>query len=179
MSILGIGDKVKFRKVVRIGTLQTHGGGHVSIYFKIVIRDRGKGDELSITGVVGPSVGGNAYGGSGQIDMEFDHRDKSQNDSRTPSESLIKPADINFARGWNASKLYDLLDIWHNWHLNDMRPECEHQRALGWTWVTHPSAKCPTCGYKLGSAWLHEDLPADVVKFLHGLPDTDRDPAWV
>ena len=54
-----------------------------------------------------------------------------------------------------------LKDLWDCWHLNDMRAECEHQRALGWTWATHPSEPCPECGYRLGSKWLYEPLPAD------------------
>lgn len=49
------------------------------------------------------------------------------------------------------------------WHLNDMRAECEHQEARGETWQTHPEAKCPDCGYVLGSKWLKRELPADVI----------------
>lgn len=40
--------------------------------------------------------------------------------------------EINFNNGWNRGKLLKLLDIWDKWHLNDMHPECEHQRGLGW-----------------------------------------------
>lgn len=50
------------------------------------------------------------------------------------------------------------------WHLNDMHAECEHQEKRGETWNTHPDAKCPDCGYKLGSAWLKRDLPDEVIK---------------
>lgn len=50
------------------------------------------------------------------------------------------------------------------YHLNDMHAECEHQRKLGWTWTTHPMAPCPTCGYKLGSEWKYQPLPASIVK---------------
>jgi hypothetical protein len=51
-----------------------------------------------------------------------------------------------------------------SWHLNDMHAECVHQEARGETWKTHPEAKCPDCGYTLGSAWTKRDLPADVAK---------------
>ena len=50
------------------------------------------------------------------------------------------------------------------YHLNDMHAECEHQEARGETWKTHPEAKCPECGYKLGSAWTKRELPLEIVK---------------
>lgn len=50
------------------------------------------------------------------------------------------------------------------WHLNDMHAECEHQEARGETWTSHPSAKCPDCGYVLGSAWLKRELPPEIVR---------------
>ena len=40
--------------------------------------------------------------------------------------------EINFNNGWNREKLLKLLDIWDKWHMNDMHPECDHQRGLGW-----------------------------------------------
>ena len=55
------------------------------------------------------------------------------------------------------------------WHLNHMHAECSHQRARGETWLTHSMAECPDCGYKLGSKWLKEELPAEVVDFINGL----------
>lgn len=51
------------------------------------------------------------------------------------------------------------------YHLNDMHAECEHQEARGETWVTHPSAICPDCGYKLGSEWLKRELPPHVIEW--------------
>lgn len=49
------------------------------------------------------------------------------------------------------------------WHMNDLHAECEHQQARGETYQTHPDARCPECGYRLGSAWLKRDLPADII----------------
>jgi hypothetical protein len=49
------------------------------------------------------------------------------------------------------------------WHLNDMHAECEHQSARGETYQTHPGAACPDCDYRLGSAWLKREVPADVI----------------
>lgn len=46
------------------------------------------------------------------------------------------------------------------WHLNDMRAGCAHQRASG---VTRIGSKCTECGYSYGSAWLHEELPKEII----------------
>lgn len=45
------------------------------------------------------------------------------------------------------------------------------EKLAGWVKPEeHPAGllckPCPTCGYKYGTAWLYEPLPADVVKFL-------------
>jgi hypothetical protein len=79
-------------------------------------------------------------------------------------------------------KTQRMAQIWERWHLNDMRAGCEHQRAEDWgkervsetgklsCWVypnEHPKGvlmkPCLVCGYKFGSAWLTEELPADIV----------------
>jgi hypothetical protein len=49
--------------------------------------------------------------------------------------------------------------------------EKREKKTAGWvTPDEHPAGllgkPCPVCGYKYGSAWLYEPLPADVVKFL-------------
>lgn len=41
------------------------------------------------------------------------------------------------------------------------------------------SQPCPVCGYKMGTAWLFEAVPEDVLTFLSHLPDTTVTPAWV
>lgn len=58
------------------------------------------------------------------------------------------------------------------------------QRHASWNmlaWVTreeHPegllSHPCPTCGYKYGSAWLYEEIPADVMAQINALLDDSR-----
>ena len=67
---------------------------------------------LRIGGVVGPLKSGNCRGSAGQCVDE------------------IRKG--NPAKGWNRKMLSKFCDIWERWHLNDMRPECEHQRELGW-----------------------------------------------
>jgi len=187
---------MKTEKVVRVGTIEGH-----SLFCSIKF----KGGRLSISGVIGPRKDGNCWGGCGQIDMEFAHRNPEDNDYRYSSPT--KPEEITFAPGWDAEKWLDFLDVWKHWHLNDMRPGCEHQKDWGkkkltvsrdsmWDgckteikmsgWVypkEHPEGElmkpCPVCGYKYGSAWLKEEVPVEVLEFLGSLPPTDRQPAWV
>lgn len=52
-----------------------------------------------------------------------------------------------------------------------VRPD-EHSRGL----LEKP---CDVCGYRYGSAWLHEDVPADVIAELAALPSSTVKPAWV
>lgn len=52
-----------------------------------------------------------------------------------------------------------------------LRPD-EHPEGI----LTKP---CPVCGYKYGTAWLKEEVPEDVIKWLSDLPETKITPAWV
>lgn len=244
----------KFTKIVHPGNVRYSWhkyGEAVPIFCKV----NWDGEKLSITGTVGPKRNGDAVGGSGQINMEFSGKDKRYH----------KPPEVEFAAGWDADTWRKFLDVWDEWHLNDMRAGCKHQRktdmrrevelvwykltseayqtrkrvrheaaeamlhhkpfkptpteealaklddwfkstthppdadsplsgcyevekrehkAIGWvTQDDHPDGmmgrKCPACGYKYGSAWLKEEVPADVLDFLRSLPDTDGTPAWV
>lgn len=164
------------KKIYRIGKLKT-----LDIFVKAEYarKESGSGKwTLTMAGVIGPRPDGNASGSAGQIDMEFQHRLSEDNDTRY-ADRLIKPEEISFAPGWDKEKWYDLLEIWSRWHLNDLHAECEHQRALGWTYETHQGQKCPTCGYLIGSEWKYEDVPDEVIKKLTAFPDADRAPAWV
>ena len=67
---------------------------------------------LSITGVIAPLVSGNALGSCGQCVGE-----------------IRKGAPT---KEWNKEMLNKFCDIWDEWHLNDMRPYCKHQKELGW-----------------------------------------------
>ena len=140
-----------------------------------------KDGRLSIMGVIGPKANGDATGGCGQIDSELRGHLADNTITDTPA--------------W----LPHLLDVWERWHLNDMRAGCEHQRAAwhpeevlevenreskvaGQVYPhEHPRGllckPCEVCGYKYGSAWLREELPADVLSFLAALPQTDKLPA--
>lgn len=86
----------------------------VPVFCKIEY-DAEKGS-LSISGVVGPLRSGNCVGGCGQINMFI----------TTDYE------EYEFTSGWDQIKWEQFLRVWDRWHLNDMRPGCEHQRELGW-----------------------------------------------
>lgn len=113
------------QKIINPGSFKL---GQISapIFCKIAIED----GKLSISGVIAPLKSGNARGGCGQIDMEFQHRNVRDNDRRYTD--LIKASDITFSKGWDAEIWFDFLDIWKQYHLNDMKAGCEHQRADGW-----------------------------------------------
>ena len=111
-----------FTKIVRLGTENTGGGRSYGVYCKIVYKD----GNLSITGVEGPLRSGNCLGACGQIVMHLKAEDFT-----------------SFAPGWNKAKLLQFLDIWDKWHLNDMQPGCEHQRAAGWVNERIPPEELP------------------------------------
>jgi len=160
-------------KTVRIGRIECYEGRRASVFCKIEYKD----GKLSISGVVGPTREGNAIGGCGQIDMEFEHRNPDHNDKRITN--LIRTSDFEFAENWDVEKWFDFLETWKLYHLNDLQAGCEHQRALGWdNYDEHPSEPCPTCGYKYGSAWNRLEVPQKALEQLIELPDTDIQPAW-
>jgi hypothetical protein len=59
-----------------------------------------------------------------------------------------------------------------SWNLLGWVREDEHPEGL-------MCRACPECGYRYGTAWLSEDVPADVLDFLRGLPTADKQAAWV
>ena len=82
--------------------------GTVRGYAKIEFVD----GKLSISGVIGPMRNGNCKGSAGQCVDEI---------------RKGEPTD-----GWTKDMVKMFCDIWDEWHLNDMRPYCPHQKELGW-----------------------------------------------
>jgi hypothetical protein len=162
-----------FVKIVHPADMFVYASRRSPIFCQIKWQD----GKLSITGVVGPERGGNAAGGCGQIDMEFAHRDPKDDDKRY--HSLTKPSDLRFTKGWNTDLWFDFLSAWKTYHLNDTHSECDHQRAMGWTYEKNTGQKCPVCGYEIGTGWQIITVPNEVLVFLASLPDTDKTPAWV
>ena len=95
------------RKIINPCICKTYKGS-ARAFCKIEYTD----GRLSISGVVGPMNNGDRKGSAGQC------VDAIRNG--TP------------VKGWDAEMLRKFCAIWDEWHLNDMHPECEHQRELGW-----------------------------------------------
>lgn len=110
---------------------------------------------LSITGVIGPMPSGDCRGGAGQCIDEIREG---------------RPCDE-----WTQEMLDKFCSIWDEWHLNDMRPYCKHQKELGWNKLT----VTPVCGYQYGHAWQTEEAPQEVIDWLFNLPESPVVPAWV
>lgn len=159
-------------KIVYIGSVPL-GRRSAKVFCKVKLED----GKLSISGVEGPTANGNAIGSCGQIDGGFKHLNPAHDDKRY--HNLIEAEDIKFAAGWNVASWLKFLEVWHDWHLNDLQAACEHQRALGWTFETHRGQKCPTCGYEIGTAWHTKPLTPEVHQWFASLPESEVKPAWV
>lgn len=174
-----------FTKVIQLGTTTTYGGRRMKVYVEIVFNAEG---ELALHGVEGPLRSGNALGSCGQI------------------EETIRGTlgTYHYARGWNRHKVIELLFIWGRYHLNHMVPGSPRQmefvrRNPELFNVTYPASHYVNAlrvlggnglspdneylhngePYRYGAAWLREEVPADVLEWLKGLPDSDDTPAWV
>lgn len=62
-----------------------------------------------------------------------------------------------------------IVEIWKRWHLNDLHPNCEHQKAFNCNIKTYTARarretkKCPK-NYEYGTNWLVEKLPEDIAQ---------------
>jgi hypothetical protein len=173
--------QIALHKTVRLGTVRTY-IGDTSVFCKIDF----DGCRLSIIGVEGPKLNGDAVGSCGQIVMHL-----------LGHEKIITPAP-----GWTHAMIAQFLTVWDRWHLNDMRAGSPAQHA----WLESNPIDPKDCaypeshydvasarlaaaglnpdpnfngGYRYGSGWLSEEVPAEVIDWLRGLPDTDAQPAWV
>lgn len=138
---------------------------------------------LSLCGVIGPNASGNALGSCGQCVDEI----------RVGIPTV----------GWDKGMVKMLCNIWTDWHLNSLRPYCQHQKELGWDklesdvvdangkqekrgWLRFDKHElgllgkpCPVCGYRYGTSWLKEDVPEEILTWLYNLPESKVEPAWV
>lgn len=97
-----------FRKVVNPCSCDIAGQSSAPAFAKIIYDGR----NLSISGVIGPMRHGNCRGSAGQCVEEIRQG---------------KPT-----YDWSRAQLDQFCNIWTRCHLNDLRPYCVHQLALGW-----------------------------------------------
>jgi hypothetical protein len=185
------GHRSAFVRVVRPGTVTLHtrtGQRPVDVFVKITW----DGKRLSVTGVEGPHAGGNCFGSCGQIDLSC----------VTPAagwEDKIGTL-ADYWRAWHLNDLragceHQRAAKWEERPINPSKPLNAYGRhfpgqqsdscnmLVSVFAAEHPEGllckPCPVCGYKYGSAWLCEKVPAKVVAWLRALPETDVTPAWV
>ena len=104
-------------KIVNLGKSSY---GQVFCHIKI------KDGKLSITGVEGPIRNGNYRGSCGQI----------------YSDKLLE--DITPGSDWSHTAIKKFFKVWEDWHLNDMRAGCIHQRK---NWNLYQELEIPIYGY--------------------------------
>lgn len=157
-------------KVIRPGTVDAGRKSPSDLFVTIKYAD----GRLSITGVEGPMRNGDCHGSCGQCG--------------------IAPI-VEHAPGWDAETVERLRQVWDRWHLNDMRAGSPVQ--MDWLRANPVTAVYPEShyekvgaaladaginpdadGYRYGHAWKQEDVPADVIDWLVGLPDADRPSPW-
>lgn len=191
-------DMTPFTKVVEIGSSRDTGRVYVRITYALWSHG-GEPDgvgRLSFMGVEGPLSTGNCRGGAGQINAHMD-------------DEYLRALTINrlWERRYGTrarGEIRKFLNTWERWHLNDMRAGSPRQEAYKRSnpkrfAVTYPTSHYNNAlavlrdaglnpdteyihngePYKYGTAWLHEDVPADVLDYLRDLPDAEHEPAWV
>lgn len=84
------------------------------------------------------------------------------------------------------NEVYEAKSDWERSWYGEGRPisvKVKEDRAGGTRHYNHPEGllckPCLECGYKYGTEWLKEELPAEVIEFLESLPDSEYQPAWV
>jgi hypothetical protein len=158
------------QKVINPLTKKTYGGRSYRVFVNIQYND----GKLSITGVEGPTLGGNALGSCGQI-----------------VDGLLEDVS-KFLPGWNRAKVKKLQEVWERWHLNDMNAGVKEQEDFLREWKKtnkyEYTAACDALkeaglyevnGYKYGHGWIKEDVPQEVIEWLFSLPDSEVKPAWI
>lgn len=90
-------------------------------YYQSYAEIKYKDGNLSISGVIGPMSNGGCASFAGQCVDEI---------------RVGRPTEK-----WNEEMLEKFCNIWDCWHLNNMRPYCQHQKELGWIEQTKEKVK--------------------------------------
>jgi hypothetical protein len=166
-------------KVVSPGLIDIGQQTLCAYFVEITYRD----GRLRITAVEGPNAHGGCRGSCGQ--------------ARDGLSKLVKPD-----AGWTHADVKRLAEVWDRWHLNDMvagsPAQMDYLRANPITVPFRADYYTLACDalreaglqpdpnfygtgslpYSYGSAWLSEEVPADVLDFLDSLPETTRNFPW-
>lgn len=185
-------------KIVYLGTLP-----YLKTSMKVFAKIEWDGKRLSISGVEGPMKSGNCRGSCGQIIIgfkEFDARGYCSIQDITPAKGWTHGLIHLFFTVWDRWHMNDSkAGCWHQrlmgWDKEPIDPSkpttaygkfypgqpTDSWNSKGWVYPPHGhlTEACPACGYKYGTKWLHEDVPAKVIDFLFNLPDADITPAWI
>ncbi|HET6914930.1 MAG TPA: hypothetical protein VFH56_02455 [Acidimicrobiales bacterium] len=110
---------------------------------------------------------------------EFFERRNMRRDDFTSAGQNLEDLDLitKPAPGFTLNEIHELGALWRRWHLNDMRAECAHMELPDDpSYDARKDIVCPETGYKYGSAWLAEDVPADVLDHIrHLMRDRSHD----
>lgn len=132
--------------------------------------------KLSFMGVEGARANGNARGSCGQIEIDFTEISK-------------------VSKGYNLLLIHKLRKVWKRWHLNTNRAGSPNQQAYLETvnlqkdstklfsWLDSATSALEKAGlnpdssfiyngkpYLFGTAWIKEEVPAEVIQWLYSLP---------
>lgn len=97
------------KKVINPCKCETYNSNGSIVMSNAFVKIEFKNGRLSLCGVIGPMSNGDCRGSAGQC--------LDQIRSGTPVGE------------WTQEMIQKLCDIWDEWHLNDMKADCEHQRA--------------------------------------------------
>jgi len=130
-------------------------------------------DRLSIMGSARESVNGGRTFRSGSNGQILDDLRKVTRFAKA-GEKGTTPS------GWSADKRDMLLELWEDWHLNDLQAGCAHQeivyevdkysREVPSLELTKP---CPLTGYEYGRSWLVKPLTDEVYREIEALLEVE------
>ena len=197
------------KKVIRPGRIINYGGGrfHPDIFCKIEYTEDGRLSISGVVGPRpnGNCVGSCGQIDCGFEHRNASHHDARYDNLISPK--AIEFAEGWNTEKWYT--FLEVWEVWHlndlsagcahqkafGWDKEPIDPEkpttaygCHYpgQKRASWNlkaWVYPPhgylTKPCPICGYEYGTAWHKEEVPADVIEWLEGLPPADKTPAWV
>lgn len=155
----------------RIGTWDDEGGRKHALIVTITLRVGDSAGDLSGRGfktIEHEPVKPGALG----VSFTHEENERAQNGRWMDVGGGAGAGDVEsvteFADGWDAPRAQRLKELASRWHLNTLKAGCAHMTLP--QDQSYDARKDITCeagtGYKYGSAWLVEPLPAEVLSEL-------------